>query len=183
MTASSRRFLLREQTCQQHSAVDTAVGSFDTLERYRLYLQGLHAFRLPLEARLDEMPWPAHFSGWRPCFIGDLILRDMDDLNVTMRAPAHNISIGRDLESLMGVLYVLQGSSLGARILYGRARDLGLSEAYGARHLAGQAQSQDWKTYLQFLDSAPQMDMDRVVEASRAAFALAETAFRENIDA
>lgn len=183
MTASSRRFLLRERTSHQHSAVDTAVGSFDTLERYRLYLQGLHAFRLPLEARLDEMPWPPHFSGWRPCFIGDLILRDMDDLNVTIRAPAHNISIGRDLESLMGVLYVLQGSSLGARILYGRARDLGLSEAYGARHLAGQAQSKDWKTFLQFLDSAPQMDMDRVVEASRAAFAVAETAFRENIDA
>jgi heme oxygenase (biliverdin-IX-beta and delta-forming) len=181
MTASTRRFLIRERTSAHHAAVDTAVGSFDTLERYRIYLQGLWVFRRPFEDQLDQIVWPEHFGDWRPRTIGPLILRDMDDLNVTGVCPRCDISLGGDLESVMGALYVLQGSSLGARILLSRARALGLSESHGARHLAGLAHSDDWKTYLQLLDSAPQMDMDKVIDASRAAFAVAERAFKDNM--
>jgi heme oxygenase len=181
MTASPRRFLLRERTSDIHAAVDTAVGSFDTLERYGSYLQGLHAFRLPLEAYLASIEWPRHFGTWRPAAIGGLIMKDMDDLGLPSFCPEEDISLCADLESVMGALYVLQGSSLGARILFSRARALGLNEIHGARHLAEQAHPEDWKTFLELLDSAPQMDMDKVIDASRSAFAAAESAFKGNI--
>lgn len=181
MTASSRRFLLRERTSAQHTAVDTAVGSFDSVEGYSTYLQGLHAFRLPIEERLAASVWPDHLGGWRPAPIGMLILQDMKDLGVTSPPHRRDIYLGGDLESVMGALYVLQGSSLGARILLSRARALGLSENHGARHLAVQAHANDWKAFLQLLDSAPQIDMEKVIDASRAVFAVAESAFKENV--
>jgi heme oxygenase len=183
MPPSTRRFLLRERTADRHQAVDDAVGSFDTLQHYCNYLQGLYSFRLPLEAWLGDLDWPPHFGRWRPMPIGEIILRDMDDLNVTERRIEPSIPQHADLETLLGALYVLEGSSLGARLLVSRARRLGLDETYGARHLASQAQSDGWKSFLQLLDTAPTMDMDKVVGASRTVFAHAETAFKGILDA
>jgi heme oxygenase len=181
MPPSTRRFLLRERTADRHQAVDAAVGSFDTLQHYSIYLQGLHSFRLPLEAWFAGLDWPRHFGEWRPTAIGEMILRDMDDLNVTERRIEPSIPHHADLETLLGALYVLEGSSLGARVLVSRAGQLGLNDTYGARHLASQAQSDGWKSFLQMLDSAPTMDMDKVVDASRTVFAHAETAFKGNL--
>ncbi|MDY6962674.1 MAG: biliverdin-producing heme oxygenase, partial [Pseudomonadota bacterium] len=89
-------------------------------------------------------------------------------------------AIGPDLESLLGTLYVIEGSSLGARVLYRRAQKLGLTEIFGARHLAAQAQSGErWKRLLELLEAAPELDLDRTVEASEAMFFAVGQAFEE----
>ncbi|MFD1744328.1 biliverdin-producing heme oxygenase [Rhizobium helianthi] len=106
----------------------------------------------------------------------------MRDLNVTAVHQHTNISEAFDLETLLGALYVLEGSSLGARILYVRAKELGLNEEFGARHLAGQAHSDGFRRFLEILDAAPNVDMNKVVEASRSAFGLAERAFQGNCE-
>lgn len=179
MPPHPRRFYLKERTSEHHAAVDAAVGSFHTLEHYGTYLQGLLAFRKPLEQQLSDACWPETFDSWRPAPLTPSIMADMRDLNVKIYDVAPIISKATDLESVLGALYVLEGSSLGARILYVRAKELGLGEEFGARHLARQAESFGFKSFLKFLEDAPTLDMNKVVEASREAFHLAEAAFKE----
>lgn len=181
MPPSSRRFLLRERTSDRHAAVDAAVGSFRTLVHYKTYLQGLLAFRMPLDDQLLSCPFPEAFGDWRPEAISPLIVEDMKDLALVPKKAEVAISLGLDLESLLGTLYVLEGSTLGARILYRRAVELGLDGTYGARHLQGQAASAGFSRFLHVLDTAPDVDMTRVIRASDLTFEWAEKAFKDNV--
>lgn len=184
MTSSSRRFLVRDRTSLSHAKVEATVGSFETLDAYRRYLAGTYIFRSSLNESMTGVSLPSQLSLWQwPDLLTDLMCRDMDDLDMPrpglsciQKMPA----IGPDLESLLGTLYVIEGSSLGARVLYRRAQKLGLTELFGARHLAAQAQSGErWKRLLELLEAAPELDLDRTVEASEAMFFAVGQAFEE----
>lgn len=181
MPPSPRRFLLRERTSDRHAAVDAAVGSFRTLVHYKTYLQGLLAFRMPLDEQLMSCQFPDEFGDWRPQAISPLIVEDMKDLGLAPKNTGQAISLEFDLESLLGTLYVLEGSTLGARILYRRAIELGLNELHGARHLQGQAASSGFSQFLQILDSAQNVDMIKVIRASDLAFGWAEKSFKDSV--
>lgn len=126
--------------------------------------------------------FPVEFGTWRPQAISPLIVADMNDLALAPKKAADPISLTADLESLLGTLYVLEGSTLGARVLYRRANELGLSGTHGARHLQGQAASDGFCRFLQILDAAPDVDMNKVIGASDLAFQWAETAFKDNVN-
>ncbi|MFN7104341.1 MAG: biliverdin-producing heme oxygenase [Pseudorhizobium sp.] len=184
MTSSTRRFLVRDRTSLSHAKVEATVGSFDTLDAYRRYLRGSYIFRSALDASMTGVIMPEQLLLWSgPDVMTELMRLDMADLDMALpvaggvgRMP----SIGPDLESLLGTLYVIEGSSLGARVLYRRAQKLGLSEVFGARHLAAQAQSGErWKRLLELLEAAPELDLDRTVEASEAMFFAVGQAFEE----
>lgn len=125
---------------------------------------------------------PDEFGGWRPKAISPLIVADMKDLTLAPKLVSDAIYLKRDLESLLGTLYVLEGSTLGARILYRRANELGLDGTHGARHLHEQAASDGFVRFLQILDAAPDVDMNKVIGASDLAFQWAETAFKDNVN-
>jgi heme oxygenase len=118
-------------------------------------------------------------GGWLPSVIADDILADMADLE--MQLPQAPCSSGLDIDahsSLLGTLYVLEGSALGARVLYQRAQALGLTAQFGARHLARQASRiEDWRAFLDILEAADSFDIERAADASLAAFAIAADAF------
>ncbi|MCJ8521263.1 heme oxygenase [Pseudorhizobium tarimense] len=182
MTSSARRFLVRDRTSSSHAKVEATVGSFDSLENYRRYLRGSYIFRASLDARMNGLHWPEQFGLWAASDrLTDLMRQDMDDLGVT--PPPINLAqpeplLASDFESLLGTLYVVEGSSLGARVLFRRAQTLGLSDTFGARHLAAQARSVErWKRLLELLESAPVLDLDRTVAASEATFVAVERAF------
>ena len=79
----------------------------------------------------------------------------------------------------MGMVYVLEGSGLGARVLFKRAEALGLTRDFGARHLAAQVASPDsWREFLAVLEHAEPLDMARVADASMLTFEHAERAFK-----
>jgi heme oxygenase len=184
MSSSSRRFLVRDRTSLSHARVEAAVGSFETLEAYRRYLRGSYIFRAELEKQMAAVRWPAQFSLWSASeCLSDLMLQDMDDLDMLAPAGPSAVSpsvVSSDVESLLGMLYVVEGSSLGARVLYRRARSLGLTESYGARHLAHQSQSNErWSRLLQLLEAAPDLNLDRTVQASEATFDAVERAFSD----
>lgn len=161
-----------------HNAVDEAVGHFSDVESYRRYVRDMSAFRLPLERGLARAALPEMFAGWQPTAVGAQIEGDLDDLGLS-RPDVVDIAAPTAAEDLLGVLYVLEGSSLGAQLLYRRAQDLGFSDSHGARHLAVQSGGvARWRGFLDVLEAAPDIDMDRVAEASRKTFQLAETAFK-----
>lgn len=181
MAVSDRRHLLRNRTAAAHAALDEAVGPLDNLDSYRRYLRGLHAFRVPAErlvaAGLAERS--AGLDGVAPKGIVELMRADMAELGVAPTAPVALEPVG-GVSSLLGLIYVLEGSALGARLLKRQAAAIGLGAENGAAHLAAQAESlESWNGFLGALDALPDYNEDEAVAFAEAAFAAALSAFAE----
>jgi heme oxygenase len=176
----SRRFLLRAGTAQAHAALDATVGTFASRESYRRYLQGLYAFRAPLEEALEGTRLPAAFGSWRPKTVREALSLDLNDLGCPPPERVKTFVISNEVTRLLGVLYVLEGASLGARVLEPRAQRLGLHASFGARHLAQQTlAARNWNHFVEVLEGIPGIELKPVVEAACATFALAQQAFEE----
>jgi heme oxygenase len=182
----SLRFHLREHTAAAHAKIDAAVGDFSSMDGYGRYLKSQLAFRELAETALSGIIFPEWFNGWRPRTIAGAIRQDMSDLNISTPPRVASGATTDNLanpSALLGTLYVLEGASLGARVLFRRAKDLGLSENFGARHLALQTEDKEsWRRFLELLEreSAPgeqPIDPQEAVRASTAAFGLAHKAF------
>lgn len=183
MSDRSRRFELREKTSQAHASLDSMIGPFDTVASYRNYLTGMAAFRRAVERQLAEAARPAELAAWTPERFSDLIEADMRDLGLpSPQAPRSKPASPQSVEDHLGILYVLEGSALGSRLLYKRAQALGYDANFGARHLAAQAAPGDrWPSFVTLLETIGEIDMNHVAASARATFALAETAFRQDI--
>jgi heme oxygenase len=80
----------------------------------------------------------------------------------------------------MGTLYVLEGSSLGARMIFRHVRQLGLDERHGARHLSKQADAAtNWREFLLLLERFECTAPAALAAAANAAFSSAERAMSE----
>ena len=170
----SRRDALRTATAHQHAALDGMVAAqdnFSGLSGYLRWLQGMFRFHRDVEHAFAHGRFDAHFP-IGPLRQRTLLLRqDMADLG--------HVASDHDLPRLvcatraeaLGILYVTEGASLGARLLFIRAKKLGLSEVYGARHLGYAAHDlQPWRTLLAMLenfDAAPEDDRGMVAAAQR----------------
>lgn len=176
MLPASLRDDLRQATRAIHQQLDDLVGSFSSLAEYRRYLVASHAFRRAAEAVLHG----AQHAGWAALSIVEAAERDLADLGCEPRwdvppLPVHNPSTAWQL----GAHYVLEGSGIGARLLLRRAEALGLSAAYGARHLAQQATDRErWPRFLAVLD-ASNADCMEAREGAHALFSLALAAHSE----
>lgn len=177
---SERRWLLRERTAEAHAAVDAAIGNFSDRASYERYLRQIYAFRMPIERALDGLAWPSQLGTWRAKAIGDLIEADLADLGLPVpQIETTGLDLGGD--GLLGVLYVLEGSSLGSRLLYRRAEALGLSASFGARHLAHASGPESWRDFLGLLEIQHDLDLDEATAASLATFRAAEAAFAQPV--
>lgn len=100
-------------------------------------------------------------------------LQDLADLGATTRAGEPAPRLVRPGEA-WGWLYVSEGSTLGAALLLQQARALGLSETFGARHLAphplGRAAA--WREFQAALDAAnaSPAQTEQAIAGARAAF-------------
>ncbi|MBS7546017.1 biliverdin-producing heme oxygenase [Ancylobacter oerskovii] len=183
MSHDSRRHLLRSLTQQAHAELDASIGGFDSAGDYAGYLKGQYVFRRAVEVGLAGVTWPAGFGDWRPRPLAPLLLADLEDLDLD--PPSSTLpAIEMTPADLLGVLYVLEGSGLGARVLHRRAAEIGFDGRFGARHLAAQAGDREsWPAFLALLESAEPFDMGRTVSAALATFAAAGAAFERPLDA
>jgi heme oxygenase (biliverdin-IX-beta and delta-forming) len=177
----SRRSALRSSTAVRHAELETVVGALGSRASYVRYLRGMQAFRAPYEAALSELNWRALWGDWRPTFIAESLLDDLNDIGVapiTSRPFDDTRPVIADRSSAFGVLYVLEGSSLGARLLYSEAKKLGLSEAFGARHLARQSSGfETWRGFQALLETAEGLELSCAVQAANRAFEAARISF------
>ena len=173
MRHSERRFALRARTHDKHETLDAAIGAFETIEAYRRYVAFLGRFRCTMERILNDVVWPADWS-WRPMALFSSIEQDAADLNICLN-PTHTPLVVFDNPSaLLGALYVLEGSTLGAAVLKSRAALLGMSENFGARHLAVMTSDLSfWRLFLRQLDSVYDFDIDCAAQSANAVFDLA----------
>lgn len=176
------RNLLRAATSEAHARVDACfpLGLRDA-GAYRRYLLGMQALVAAAEHGLAAADLDACWAAWkRPARIDWLL----DDLRVT---GARALPAGATLEiadsaSAAGVLYVLEGSALGASQLLRDVAALGHSAMLGARFLAhhgGGGSGARWREYTRCLADA-RFDARQeaaMLDAAARAFAFAEHEF------
>lgn len=181
MNTGFRRHALRTGTSQAHSELDGMVGALSTRASYERYLGGIAAFRLPLEQAFETYKWPADLGHWRPVGIAAELHADLDDLALDP-PPTPPVTLPRSFSGVAGVLYVIEGSALGARLLYKDAQKLGFSADHGARHLARQsADLSQWRSLLDLIEDADPFDLDAATEAAASTFQAAGRAFERHI--
>lgn len=172
---SERRFALKRATDEAHARVEAivqAAGMFDSREGYRRYLSATWAMRDRFERLLDVNGVTQIWPEWQNRRIAGLAADDMSDLGLTPRIVDKNNRSGLTQGELLGVLYVLEGSSLGARILVRMVASLGLSNRFGARHLHVQAQDTGaWRNFLGALDASAEPPCHDTARAVFAEFA------------
>jgi heme oxygenase len=172
---------LREATADAHAALDDAIGALPDLPAYRRYLAGTAAFRQVVETAIAHSPPENRRDLPAPLTLSPLIKADMGDLEVTVDNPPERRELSQALATrggAAGVLYVIESSVLGARLLMRRAAALGLGETRGARHLVAQtAERERWPRFLYALERIDGLDMDDAVRAAATTFAVAASAF------
>jgi heme oxygenase len=177
MSNKTLRLHLRAQTQQCHVELDSAIGAIETPAAYGRYVRAIHAFRTAAEELLST-PLPPAFEDWRPTILAPLLQADLIDIEESSPAPS-SLDMPDDMSSHIGLLYVLEGSALGARVVLKCATDLGFTDTYGARHLARQASSlANWREFLALLEQMPEIDWQLAADGAIATFACARDAVR-----
>ncbi len=179
LTEPSRAKRLKARTNTTHDRLDKTVMAarpFESRERYALFAQVQQQFHRdidPLYANPELAALLPDLEGRRRL---DHIRADLADLGFEpLPSAAEPVFAGEaDLPTALGWLYVAEGSNLGAAFLLKAAAEIGLSEDFGARHLAGAPEGRGlhWRTFTAALDGLPlsEAEEDRVVAGAEAAF-------------
>ena len=169
-----RRFALKRATDKSHARVEGIVqgaGMFATREGYRRYLDATFTMRAAYERLLDRSGAAGVWADWPGRKIAGLVAMDIADLGGAP-PPVEDISKPLSAAEMVGVLYVLEGSSLGARVLVKAAAEMGLSSEFGARHLFRQAGDRDaWRSFVAMMAAAPDAPSHDAANATFNAFA------------
>ena len=152
---------LRAGTQTRHVALEKRLPFFsDTLdlECYKRLMSAYYGFYHELENRLLHSPWTV----------------DGFDLHLRLKTPALHIPA-----SLLGVLYVLEGATLGGNVLRKQISErLGLEAHNGCAFLYvyGTDTGRQWKAFMDFLGSVPLDAQARgeVVQAACSTFSCFE---------
>ncbi len=163
-------------------ALVTGRQFFASVDRYGTWLQHSHDFHERLQRALERSDVGELIADWPERKKTALIEQDLLDLRLK---PAGSSAFGGELRladdaECLGALYVMEGASMGARVLLIAAHRLGLGATHGARHLTAAASSmQHWKTFVALLEAAPgdTASEERLIDAARRTFDLAFECF------
>ncbi|MFN3546123.1 MAG: biliverdin-producing heme oxygenase [Mesorhizobium sp.] len=168
---------LKAATRATHERLDRAIMDrrpFADRERYGRFLELQLRFHRDLDPFYRHAALRSLFPDLRSRQRLDLIHRDFLDLGMAVPKASSKAEGEADVETALGWLYVGEGSSLGAAMLLKEAARLGLSERFGARHLAAapEGRGRHWKAFVAALDAADLTDEAeaRVVAGARDAF-------------
>lgn len=175
--ARSRR--LKAATHEAHEALDRCIMTaqpFAHRESYARFLRMQYRFHRDLDALYADTRLTGAIPDLRGRNRMESVAADLCDLHIPIPALDEMNVLPASIEwpAGLGWLYVAEGSRLGAAILLKRAADLGFSEQFGARHLAGHpdGRARHWREFTVALDSlslSPSEEQD-VIAGARAAF-------------
>lgn len=177
----SRAKRLKAATNETHDALDKRImvsNPFASRERYASFAGVQHQFHREIDGLyanpvLDRLL--PDLEGRRRY---GLIGQDLTDLGATPpkteTPPTFIAGKEADIPTALGWLYVAEGSNLGAAFLLKEAAKLGLSESFGARHLAAAPEGRGlhWKTFTAALDAfdLSEAEEERVIAGAQVAF-------------
>ena len=150
-----------------------------TLTQYRSWLARLHGFYVPLEQRLErfaapmDIEWPARIKG--PRLRADLLYLGLSPAAIDGVPLCTDLPEVQDPAAAFGAAYVLEGATLGGRLIAGRLRArLGVEAARGAAFFSAYGEEVDarWLAFrlrLAAAVAAPE-DERRALAAARETF-------------
>jgi heme oxygenase len=167
---------LRDATAAAHRDLDAQLTSFDltVFSGYRQFLQASAAALLPLEAALEQAGVVEAFPDWSERSRSTVIITDLARLGSSV-PPLVSVA-PLTASGVLGTMYVLEGSRLGAKFLLKTVADavdprIGEATAY-LGHGAGKRL---WQSFLAKL-SEQTCDEDEAIAAACDAFAAFERA-------
>lgn len=172
---------LKAATHEAHDRLDKrimAADPFKDRDNYARFLRMQYVFHRDLDALFFDERLDALLPDLNGRSRLELIRQDFADLGLDVpeldSAPVFTTSADRELAELMGWLYVIEGSNLGAAFLLKYAGKLGFDENFGARHLAGSPNGRGlhWRTFTAALDKIELSEQDEAksIAGAEAAF-------------
>lgn len=164
---------LREATRNAHEGLEARLdilNRMDTLAGRQTLAAGFHAFHAGVELatapHLANLPGLEFASRRRT----PLLEADLERLGVRAGAPA-SVAPPRSVAEALGLLYVVEGSSLGGKVIAKQAAARGLDlEGLSFLNPYGERTGEYWKGFLSILDrECPAQDPGRGEAAARAA--------------
>lgn len=182
--SDSLRGFLRKATYEKHQQLDrlATVFSIDTRAGYARFLAAQAAALIPLEMALensgvhDVLPdWPVRSR--RAALLRDLTILAAPYATAPVPVPASAAEI-------FGVLYVLEGSRLGARVIL-RELDPSIHALGATQYLRHGEDAGLWQSFLTALENTPaaRSDVAAVEAAANSAFAVFQRAFEQGAKA
>lgn len=172
---------LREATRVDHHALETSLGLTDpdvSTSKYVQTLERFYGYYAPLEDRLPDIPGVTDVIddlGLR--LKVPLLQRDLHHWGCNEQTLPHCYTLPRlhDALDALGCLYVLEGSTLGGRLLIRHFQSrLGISPHGGGAFFAGYGERTPamWRAFGEALGALPLSgdQSERVVQNARATF-------------
>jgi heme oxygenase len=176
---SGLRERLRDATADAHRDLDAQLTAFDLTEfsGYRRFLQASAAAVLPLEAALTDGGVAEVFPDWPDRSRSQAIEADLARLGSTPQSAIKVPPLTRN--GVLGTMYVLEGSRLGAKFLLRMVSDaVDRRVAQATAYLDHGAGKRLWQSFLHRLDVEELTERDgaEAIDAARGAFAIFERA-------
>lgn len=181
-TSEGLRLRLRRSTARAHQQLEATISveaMCASLELYRDLLGRMWGVYAPLEAALMRVDWPRS-AAWpskrrkAPWLRDDLLSLGMTDGEIGSLPVSTSLPVVASPADAFGVLYVLEGATLGGQVILPRVATLGLSADRGARFYAGYGRETGayWRAFVDRLEAFGESTpiADRIEAAAIATF-------------
>ena len=148
---------LNQITHEPHSKLDALVKAhapFETQANFARFVVAQYLFQSELVSLYNDAQLTAIIADLPARCRAEAAKADLADLDTEVPAPVAGAVNNPAKAEALGWLFVSEGSKLGAAFLIKRAVGLGLSETFGARHLAEPTggRAEGWKSFVKTLD-------------------------------
>ncbi len=170
----SRRSILKQATDHLHRELDDAASNYELRDaaHYAAFLEASAGPLIALERMIESAGVAQLLPDWSERRRADLLLDDLNRLGRPVTPPVlRRASPSRS--EMFGILYVLEGSRLGARWLYARVCSSPDAKVGEARSYLAAHNPSLWRSFLEILESSPHAtDAQEMISGARYAFVL-----------
>jgi heme oxygenase len=179
---TTRMHLLKQATRSAHDRIERALPLLDrslTGERYLRVLQSLYGFYAPLEPLCEVEAGPTaavlelKTRRKAPLLADDLAILGHAHSEIQALPSCRTLPMVTEPSQAIGVLYVLEGATLGGQIISQRLREsLAITAANGGSFFAcyGDGRREMWRRFAAHVDGAPNLDVDTAIAAAIETF-------------
>lgn len=169
---------LRQSTRSAHQSVDDMVmemAPFDNRDNYMRFLTLQYVFHARMKPLYDAQDLNRVIPGLAARSRYKAVCDDLADLECARPEIGSRFEISAQDAERIGWLYVCEGSSLGAAFLLKAAANIGLGDAFGARHLAGhpEGRGKHWREFVEQVNDLELSDDKEIAVRNGAVAAFA----------